>query len=700
VFPEDLAAWLLGPDPLAIEPRTEETMHTRRSPLLAALAATFCLAWPAGAQAPAPARLTTELQADLLRVPLQPLSPAEAAELGAGFAAAEAGYKARFVDGFELIPALGDRRAENAALRWRTRSVAIGGNELALDAAAAPRCLDSHTVIYEHAELIERYELRPAGIEQLFVLARPLDARGDLVIRGAIETPLVAAERALEHAELIFRDEAGAPVVSYGVAVAFDACGRTIAMPSAFQRGEIALHLDGEWLARASFPVTIDPLAAPVFLSGSAPNGGALSSIEIEAADGIAPRNVLVAFTRAISLSDHDVYAVLCDENFASPLLIYTNIDATYSDTDVQVAFVNRHDRWVLCSERRRVTPNGEYARLRLYSFPASSLQVNAGLELLSSLPANADHSRADLGGSVAGSYGDTALLCYQADAGPAGTLSDHSEIYVASFHAQTLVLGAAQALSATPAGTRYDREDPALNARRWGESDGWIVGWRELDRQSASDDWDVRGVRTDAFGARVQEAQLYDAGGARDVRSFQIAGIGSVYLLAATLSTTQGSSNVTGLVSRRFDWTAAASQPTVHPTRGSSRACRSRASRWRRRRSRTGRSRCSSACLRVASPRARSRSSCASAARAPSSSARRSSTSPRRAPWRRASAGLGARGTSSRSAEPPTRARSCAARGSSRLPKRARGSTAQTAPTPASPARCPTPATRTSASS
>ncbi|MBL8898472.1 MAG: hypothetical protein JNM84_12625 [Planctomycetes bacterium] len=545
-------------------------MHTLRSPLRGALIAALCTTLCVRAQEPeSPSRaLPTELLASVLRVPLQPLSAAEAEELGAGFAAAEAGYKVRFVDGFELFPALGEQRATNAPLRWRTRSLAIGEHELVRDAAVAPRRLDDRTVIYEHADFVERYEIRPEGVEQLFVLSTPLDVRGDLVIRGAIETPLRAAERALEHAEIVFREETGAPVVSYGVAVAFDACGRTIAMPSSYRSGEIALHLDGAWLARASFPVTIDPLAAPVFLSGSAPNGGALSSLEIEAANGVGTRNVLVAFTRAISLSDHDVYAVLCDESFASPLLIYTNIDATYSDTDAQVAFVNRHDRWVLCSERRRATPNGEHTRLRIYSFLATNLQVNAGTEQLSTTPVNADHTRADLGGSVAGDFGDTALLCYQADAGAAGTLSDHSEIHVAPFDAQTQVLGAAQVLSATPVGTRYDREDPALNARRWGQGDGWIVGWRELDRQSANDDWDVRAVRTNSLGARLQEAELYDAGGARDVRSFQLAGIGNLYLLAATLSTTQGSSNVTGLVSRRFDWSAAASQPTNHATR------------------------------------------------------------------------------------------------------------------------------------
>ncbi|MBK9385784.1 MAG: hypothetical protein IPN34_13320 [Planctomycetes bacterium] len=545
-------------------------MHALRSPLRGALVAALCITLCARAQEPElPSRsLKAELLAEVLRVPLQPISPAEAGEVGAGFAAAEAGYKVRFVDGFELFPALGTTRASSAPLRWRTRSIAIGEHELARDAAAAPRRLDDRTVVFEHELWTERYEIRPEGVEQLFLLAERPDAHGDLVIRGAIETPLQAAARARQHAEIVFRDEAGAALVSYGAALAYDAGGRTIAMPSSFQEGEIALHLDGAWLAQASFPVTIDPLASPVFLSGSAPNGGALSSLEIEAASGVGTRNVLVAFTRAISLSDHDVYAVLCDESFASPLLVYSNLDATYSDTDAQVAFVNRHDRWMLCSERRRVTPNGEYARLRIYAFLATHLQVNAGTELLSMTPANADHSRADLGGSVAGDFGDTALLCYQVDAGAAGTLSDHSEIYVAPFDAGTLVLGAAELLSATPVGTRYDREDPALNARRWGYADGWVVGWRELDRQSASDDWDLRGVRTDSLGARLQEAELYDAGGSRDVRSFQIAGINHIYLLAASLSTTLGSSNVTGLVSRRFDWAAAATQPTVHATR------------------------------------------------------------------------------------------------------------------------------------
>lgn len=563
VFFADVAAWGRSPTKLASSYRTEVPMPAHRSPLSAFLIAISAAATIGHAQDGHHPPLSNELLRTALRVPLRPLSAAEAAEVGAGWCAAEADYKARFVDGFELIPALGERRASSAPLRWRTRSISIGAHELPRDAASAPRRLDARTLVYEHELWTERYEIRPEGVEQLFVLHEDSASAGDLLIEGAIETPLACEERDFAHEELLFRDAAGEALVSYGAAIAIDACGRSIAMETACRSGTIMLRLDGAWLAEARFPVTVDPLAAPVLLSGSAPNGGALSSVEIEAASGVAPRNVLIAFTRAISLSDHDVYALLCSEDFASPLLVYTNIDATYSDTDAQVAFVQRHDRWFVASERRRVVPNGELARIRLYAFDAGNLQVNAGAELLSISPAGAHHTRPDLGGSLAGDYGDTALLCYQADDGAAGASSDFSEIQTAPLDARTLLLGAAQRLAATPAGTRYDREDPALNARRWGQSDGWVVVWRELDRQSSGDDWDVRGARTDSLGARVQEAELYDAGGARDVRSIQVSGINSTYLLAVSLSTALGSSGTTGLATRRFEWAAAA--PPAH---------------------------------------------------------------------------------------------------------------------------------------
>ncbi|MBL8900140.1 MAG: hypothetical protein JNM84_21095, partial [Planctomycetes bacterium] len=63
------------------------------------------------------------------------------------------------------------------------------------------------------------------GVEQSFVFEKPFAADGDLVIRGAIETPLFAEPRAFSYGAIGFVDERGRAVLRYGAGFAIDASG-------------------------------------------------------------------------------------------------------------------------------------------------------------------------------------------------------------------------------------------------------------------------------------------------------------------------------------------------------------------------------------------------------------------------------------------------------------------------------------------
>ncbi len=178
--------------------------------------------------------------------------------------AAGPNYKVSFRDGFAFYPVLGAHCPRNLPLRWRTASIAVGGEAIVEDGAAARHVRTDWRYEYHYlgTDVVEGYDVRRDGVEQTFtLLARP-PGRGDLVISGAVDTELVCDDAAPRHGALVFRDGAGTPRVEYGAALALDARGDRVAVRTAFASGRISLTVDGAWLDRARFPVVVDPLAS------------------------------------------------------------------------------------------------------------------------------------------------------------------------------------------------------------------------------------------------------------------------------------------------------------------------------------------------------------------------------------------------------------------------------------------------------
>jgi hypothetical protein len=130
------------------------------------------------------------------------------------------------------------------------------------DAASIPICevepvadANGRIVRFDRGPIVEEYHLRAAGIEQRFVIAEPIGAPGeDLVISGSID----CAGTLESGAEgWLWRTAEG--VVSLGHVYVFDARNMTIDATMEVTQSGTRIVVEGDDLARAAYPVTVDP---------------------------------------------------------------------------------------------------------------------------------------------------------------------------------------------------------------------------------------------------------------------------------------------------------------------------------------------------------------------------------------------------------------------------------------------------------
>ncbi len=110
-------------------------------------------------------------------------------------------------------------------------------------------------VRYERGGIVEQYLARPTSMEQQFVISRPLDLNGgDLVIEGSIRSDGIFEKSTKGW---LWRSHEG--VVSLGDVYVHDAKGNTIPAVMKVTATGTRIVVDGDALALAFYPVTIDP---------------------------------------------------------------------------------------------------------------------------------------------------------------------------------------------------------------------------------------------------------------------------------------------------------------------------------------------------------------------------------------------------------------------------------------------------------
>jgi hypothetical protein len=235
-------------------------------------------------------------------------------------------WKACFDErGATFVPFFGSRAPRNFPISFELADAGVGGVPLPLHREGAVR-RDGAVVATERGALTEIYHLSLDAIEQRFVLREPVGA-GALEISIAVSSEL--AWRALADGSFAFENEHGG--VRYGRAEAFDADGRRTPVESTWKDGRIVLSVPADFVAAATYPLTVDPIVAAVTLGnpqivGSANNLWSNADIAYDAGTDL----YVFAMEHAYSATDHDIYVHAFDSSGA-PLGRYEAIDYTTS---------------------------------------------------------------------------------------------------------------------------------------------------------------------------------------------------------------------------------------------------------------------------------------------------------------------------------------------------------------------------------
>lgn len=228
-------------------------------------------------------------------------------------------YKARFdAGGTTYYPRFGSLAPRNFPLEMHLEEVRVGSRQLDFASEVAP-ARDGAYVSYDRGSLVEFYRLTAETMEQLFHFDH-VPAEGDLSLRIAVATELEAraADGGLE-----FSNEYG--LVRCTQAVAFDAAGERLALETTFEDGALRIDVPRSFLARATFPITIDPIYQSIVFA----TDPSVAGVDLDVAyDSVANRYCIV-WQRPFTASDQDVFCQLFDLDLVPVPASTASIDFT-----------------------------------------------------------------------------------------------------------------------------------------------------------------------------------------------------------------------------------------------------------------------------------------------------------------------------------------------------------------------------------
>lgn len=431
-------------------------------------------------------------------------------------------WKASLHDGlcFHARPATPEQ--PSAPWRWRTVSVRAGGEDLALHEPRR-RIANDFRCEFDLGPVIEAYDVRSNGLEQSFVLARPI--AGDLVLTGAVETGLAGAPTAAKHGELLFTDGRGASVLRYGAAFAIDRDGRRLPIGTGYHDGRITLHVPGAWLADASWPVVIDPLLSSAVVHGS--SGGDCSRIVVERDDRNTSGNVGFAIERAFASGDTDLWFVLANDDLLGASTVFSRVGAGTSSS-ADLCFVAGANRWVLSWD------SFDYSDLRERSVyllhPGGSTTASNTVYWA---PRNGSRRQRTvrLGGSRwSAAPGTEALLVWESEPVATSGNTAATQLWAAVLDCATNIAGAPFHLAGNTASFPGDSEGPSVSKDRGIGS--WVVAWQHLTGFPSR--WNVAAQRIASSGQIASGAFHTDrAGGSEHLIGPVVDGRHGEYLIA-----------------------------------------------------------------------------------------------------------------------------------------------------------------------
>ncbi|MCU0863595.1 MAG: hypothetical protein MUC36_07395 [Planctomycetes bacterium] len=509
----------------------------------------------AAAQSPAPWSATADGKATIdadIRVPVH----GRDGDPGYGLWAAGRDYKASFHDGMTFVPYLGGAYPHNQPLSWHTTSVRVGELEL-LTAGRVPHLQHGdYQVRYDHGQVVETYDVLAEGLEQRFVLSeRPL-AAGALQIQGSLQTALWSPAVENAHQGLVFHDAEGRAILGYGAATAIDADGDCFAMTTSQADGVITLTLAADDLARADFPLVVDPLLATQLAIGI---GTSSEPGEIDAANdgtsGLA--SSLLAFTLQASAMDSDLRVHVGTAVGGNANGVFADIAVAASADHARVAFVAATNRWVIVYQNL-------IAATQLMQVRAAVLPANPGGPAQSSsiplltLPGT-HHWRPEVGGVLPGGAGNRALVVLQRETGTAQFANTANSSVWGAFLDTSTATGSWTTPFLIQGNASDDTERPSVNrAAEGGNAFSWFVVCQAFTNNAGNDDWDLFGRLVDQAGGVSPQAWISSLGTTHKLGARVDGSAGRYAVVFSTANTSIGKNlDVVGndLRCERVDW-------------------------------------------------------------------------------------------------------------------------------------------------
>ncbi|MBK8101429.1 MAG: hypothetical protein IPK26_30470 [Planctomycetes bacterium] len=406
---------------------------------------------------------------------------------GTGLWAAGADWKASFHDGMTFYPLPASAESPLRPWRWRTVAVTAGGTPLPLE-PAQPKVVGPFRCELDLGDVVEAYDVRAEGLEQTFVLERPLD--GDVTILGAIDSDLHPTATQC-HGDVVFTAADGT-AMRYGAAFAIDAVGHRLPLTTIAQGDQIRLQVPGDWLRRAEWPVVIDPLLGSIPVDGSTTS--TLTRVDMDRDDRNQTATIGITWERKFG-GDTDLWMLLCSDSLLTAQVVFSRV-GTQPARKPQLAYLADPNTWVLAWDGMDYQYMHEGSFYYLHT--GGQLQSN---NLVRRLPDNASRRVRNL---VVGGARDNltnaleALLVWESD--PASTVGEgpNTQIHAARLNVVSDTVTATIHLAGGTPNFPGDCGFPSVSKDRGQGS--WMVAWQHLTGFQPMR-WDVVAQRVSANG-------------------------------------------------------------------------------------------------------------------------------------------------------------------------------------------------------
>lgn len=154
---------------------------------------------------------------------------------------------------------------------------------------------------WDYGTTREHLDLRPEGVEQIFVVdARPGPNPKRLEVTIDVDSMLRFAHA--DDAKGLVFEYPGFGGITYGLATVFDARGRSVSFAPVWRDNTICLSVPADFLAEATFPLTIDPVIRTFALSTTS-----VDEVDPDVAYDAGSDTWIVVYEERVSAIDSDI---------------------------------------------------------------------------------------------------------------------------------------------------------------------------------------------------------------------------------------------------------------------------------------------------------------------------------------------------------------------------------------------------------